>query len=282
VFMYGIYLLRRQKYAARYAKLPPRWGLLFAYAYIASLTHILLDFTNNYGVRPFWPFSGRWYSWDIVFIIEPVMLVLLAAGLVLPGLFALIHEEIGAKQQGPPGRVAATAALIGVIAMWGVRDYEHRRAIAALTAQTYHDEMPWRASAYPYWVNPFRWYGLVETANTYARAEVDSLGPEVDPRGQMRIRPKSQETPAAEVAKKTYLGQVYWSWAQYPVTETEQLESGGYLVRFKDLRYDYPDRSGASTLGASVELDRDLRVVAERFGRSRQGVGRSTTSRASP
>src|SRR5438309_5939835 len=47
-----------------------RWGVLYLYACLAGLSHILLDFTNNYGVRPFWPFSERWYSWDIVFIVE--------------------------------------------------------------------------------------------------------------------------------------------------------------------------------------------------------------------
>jgi len=45
------------------SKPSPRWGLLFVYACIAGLSHILLDFTNNYGVRPFWPFSEKWYSW---------------------------------------------------------------------------------------------------------------------------------------------------------------------------------------------------------------------------
>ena len=83
-FVYGIWRLRGRKTRSG---LPPRWGLLFLYAYIAGLSHILLDFTNNYGVRPFWPFWEKWYSWDIVFIIEPVILVILLAGLVLPGVF---------------------------------------------------------------------------------------------------------------------------------------------------------------------------------------------------
>ncbi|HKB99760.1 MAG TPA: metal-dependent hydrolase, partial [Terriglobales bacterium] len=64
-FIYLIWRLRGRK--TRNPNLPPRWGLLFAYACLAGLSHILLDFTNNYGVRPFWPFSERWISWDIVF-----------------------------------------------------------------------------------------------------------------------------------------------------------------------------------------------------------------------
>ena len=70
-FVYLIWRLRGRK--TNDPNLPPRWGLLFLYACLAGLSHILLDFTNNYGVRPFWPFSEKWYSWDIVFIFEPVI-----------------------------------------------------------------------------------------------------------------------------------------------------------------------------------------------------------------
>src|SRR5438045_5911258 len=54
-FVALIWRLRGRR--TRDPNLPTRWGLLFAYACIAGLSHILLDFTNSYGVRPFWPFS---------------------------------------------------------------------------------------------------------------------------------------------------------------------------------------------------------------------------------
>ena len=265
-FIYLLWRLRGRR--TRDANLPPRWGLLFGYACLAGISHILLDFTNNYGVRPFWPFSERWYSWDIVFIIEPVLLVVLILGLILPSLFALINEEIGARQKGPQGRFAATVALLGVFVCWGVRDYEHRKAVAMLRAQTYQGAEPLRASAYPYWVNPFRWYGVVETPAAFAMMNVDSLTPVVDPEGAMKFRYKPEETPVTLAAKKSYLGRVYLDWAQYPVTETEQIDGGpvAYVVRFRDLRYAYPGSEARATLGAMVLLDRDLRVVEERFG----------------
>jgi inner membrane protein len=254
--------------------LPPRWGLLFAYACLAGVGHILLDFTNNYGVRPFWPFSERWISWDIVFIVEPVMLVALTLGLVVPGLFSLIHEEIGAKRGGPPGRLGASFALVAVLIVWGVRDYEHRRAVAALEARTYRDADPIRASAFPYMVNPFRWYGVVETPAFFATMDVNSLAPEVDPGDAMRIQYKPEETPITLAAKGSYLGRVYLSWAQYPVTETVQMagDRDAYVVQFRDLRYAYPGSDARAMLGARVFLSRDLRVVGEQFGmRSKPG-----------
>src|SRR5246127_3334493 len=105
-FIYLLWRLRDRK--TRNPNLPPRWGLLFAYACLAGLSHILLDYTNNYGVRPFWPFSERWISWDIVYIVDPVMFVLLILGLVIPLLFLLVDKEIGARARGPRGRVGAT------------------------------------------------------------------------------------------------------------------------------------------------------------------------------
>jgi inner membrane protein len=264
--MYAIWRMRRRK--VKDPDLSPRWGLLFVFACIAGLTHILLDFTNNYGVRPFWPFWEKWYSWDIVFIVEPVILVLLVAGLVLPAFFSLINDEIGVRRKSSQGSLAATLALLGMLALWGVRDYEHRRAVNALQARIYDGADPIRVSAYPSWLNPFRWYGVVETEDFFATMMVDSSIPEADPAGQMQIRRKPEETPVTLAAKGSYLGRVYLDWAQYPVTETEQVESprAAYIVRFRDLRYYDPNQTRRNLLGASVEIDRNLNVVRESFG----------------
>jgi inner membrane protein len=44
---------------------------LLVVALVGTLSHLLLDYTNSYGVHPFWPFDGRWYYGDAVFIVEP-------------------------------------------------------------------------------------------------------------------------------------------------------------------------------------------------------------------
>jgi inner membrane protein len=265
-FIYLIWLMRGRK--IKNPNLPPRWGLLYLFSLIAGLTHILLDFTNGYGVRPFWPFSEKWYSWDIVFIVDPIIFLFLLAGLIVPALFSLIDREIGVRRKGPGGRVGATLALIGVTAFWGLRDYEHRRTLNALEARVYEGTDPIRASAYPYWWNPFRWFGVVETQNFYALTVVDALGPEVDPTGDMQIRYKPEKTPATMAAKRSYLGRVYLDWAQYPITETEAIENPepGYIVQFQDLRFAYPERRGSNLLRGRVRLDRNLNVVTETFG----------------
>jgi inner membrane protein len=260
--------------------LPPRWGLLFSYACLAGFSHILLDFTNNYGVRPFWPFSEKWYSWDIVFIFEPIMFGCLLLGLIIPSLFSLIDREIGARSRGPRGRIASTFALVAVVLMWGVRDFEHRRAVSALAARTYQDAEPLRVSAYPALMDPFRWYGVVETPGFFVLAPVDALGAEVDPQNQLEIRYKPEETPITLAAKKSYLGRVYLDWAKYPITETEVLPppEAGYIVNFQDLRFvQLPSLFGRGgktrrALGAGVQLDKNLHVVADVYGSGKDQV----------
>jgi len=268
-FMYLVWRLRGRK--TNDPNLPPSWGLLFLFAYLAGLSHILLDFTNNYGVRPFWPFSEKWYSWDIVFIADPVLWAVLVLGLVVPGLFALINQEIGMKQRSLRGRAAAICALVAMVLLWTIRDYEHRRAMNALRARTYEQEEPIRAGAYPTYINPFTWHGVVETRSLFALAEVDSLRPEVDPGGSMEVRYKPEETPVTLAAKRCYLGRVYLDWAKFSITETEKTAKGGYLVHFYDLRFEqaFPS-SGRRPLSAGVILDSNLNVVTEFMGRNAQ------------
>jgi inner membrane protein len=183
-------------------------------------------------------------------------------------LFALVHEEIGARRETAPRRMAASLALIGVALTWGVRDFEHRRAVAALDSRVYKGAPPTRVSAYPYALNPFHWYGVVETHDFIAGMNVDSLAPDVDPEGKMQIHYKPEETPVTQAAKQSYLGRVYLDWAQYPVTETETLtDPPGYMVRFIDLRYEYPGVAPRRRrLGAAVVLDSRLHVVRDLFG----------------
>jgi inner membrane protein len=241
--------------------LTPRWGLLYLFACVAGYSHLLLDFTNNYGLRPLWPWWPKWYAWDIVFIIEPLLLMFLIGGLVLPSLFALVNREIGARETRPRGRVGAAVALILMVLLWGVRDYEHRRAVNAMDALNYLGKIPVGLSAFPYMVNPFRWYGVVDTGNSYIAMEVDSLAPAVDPQGRARVYSKPEWTLAGNAARDTRLGRAYLDWARYPLIETEKLDgtSPGFLVRFRDLRFVYPD-SRRSAMGAYVLLSPTLKV----------------------
>jgi inner membrane protein len=260
-------LWQRRRRARNLPPAPPRrWGWLYLFACVAGLSHILLDFTNNYGVRPFYPFSRQWYAWDIVFIIEPLILAVLFAALTLPWLFGLIGQEIGARQRGPRGRGAAIAALLFMVALWGVRDFEHRRALAAMDAVEFHGEPAQRIAAFPYMVNPFRWAGVAETSNAFISMHVDSLRPEVDPEGRAQTYYKPESTEVTQAARNTALGRAYVEWARFPLVEAEHISAPvpEDLVHFNDLRFVYPD-SSVRPLQAYVLLDSHLHAESQGF-----------------
>jgi inner membrane protein len=258
-FMHLIWLLRGKR--TNVPGLEPRWGLLFIFAYVAGLTHILLDFTNNYGVRPFWPLWEKWYSWDIVFIFEPALYIFLIGALIIPGLF-FWHEP------PPRGRKAAVVGLLCVAALWAFRDHEHRHAVQAIKQQRFQSAAPIRVSVYPYFWSLTHWYAVAETPDFFATTDINSRTGTLD-LSQLEFLPKPPETPATLAAKRTYLGRGYLDWAQYPYV-TEAQDGENVAVHFKDLRFDYPSLRGRITLSCTVELDRNLRVVAEKFGHREQ------------
>lgn len=50
---------------------------LMLISFIVSATHPLLDYTNNYGVRPFLPWNPKWFYGDFVFIVDPYLWLIL-------------------------------------------------------------------------------------------------------------------------------------------------------------------------------------------------------------
>jgi len=232
----------------------PNWLLLWLFSLVAVLSHLLLDFTNNYGLRPFFPFNPRWYSWSIVFIYEPLMWAALLAALVMPAILGLADREIGARRQPFRGRGWAIAALAFIAALYAVRDGEHRRALNLLRAEGLAEPIR-RAAAMPYPVNPFHWRGLAETADSYQTASINTREDSVDTdSGQTVYKPPV--TLATLAAKRTYLGHIYLDWSSWPVvTDMGSVPAPGAetipglptplpdwrTVEFRDLRFSETD-----------------------------------------
>ena len=278
---------------------PVRWGLLYGFVLIALVSHLLLDWTNNYGLRPFFPFNPRWYAGSIVFIFEPVLFVVLLIALVAPALFGLINSEVGARRETFRGRGWAIFALAAMVGLWGWREVEHNAAEQLASAANYGPAetagaaggadsvaqvLPaqvLRVTASPYPGNPYRWHTVVETPGFYQMATVDTLRSTVatDPEQDLFYKPPT--TLATLVAKRSWLGEAYLDWSSWPVvTEMGPAAAIGApagtadwtAVRFMDLRflYDTPLMQGRSgpPLSGTVYVDADRRVVRmEMFGR---------------
>jgi inner membrane protein len=244
---------------------PIRWGLLYCFSLVALLSHLLLDWTNNYGVRPFFPFNPRWYAGSFVFIFEPVLFLILLLALVAPSLFGLIGSEVGAKRPAFRGRGWAIAALFAMTALWTFRFLEHQKAVQLAQTADYNGASVLRATADPYPINPFHWQTVVETPTFYQISTADTFNNTTAATDQPVVIFKPPTTLATLAAKRTWLGEIYLDWSLWPVVaETGTDPDGLTTVTFRDLRfYNTPlfsDRE-KGLLSGTVYVDADRRVV---------------------
>jgi inner membrane protein len=235
---------------------PVRWGVLYGFCLIALLSHILLDWTNNYGVRPFFPFNPRWYAGSFVFIFEPVLFLALLVGLVAPALFGLINSEVGAKRPAFRGRGWAVFALVAMVGLWGWRWVEHDTALLLAGREYFDGAAKLRVFASPYPTNPYQWHVVIDTPGKYQMATVDTWVDRVTTSGRTDVVYKPPTTLATLAAKRSWLGRVYLDWSMYPVVEQAGTDADGVsTVTFRDLRFDYEtfltDLAGGGTGGGS-------------------------------
>ncbi len=234
---HGLHRLRKRPKT----KAPASWGWLFGGILLALLSHILLDWTNNYGVRPFFPFDPHWYAGSFVFIFEPVLFALSIAGLVLPGLFGLIHAEIGARKSRfvSSGWSWCTLLLIGALYLF--RFTEHAKALQ-LTAQTAPPDAT-RFFASPHPVNPFMWSVVTELPASYQLSTINTRTGEASVPSPSDTLYRPETTLALLAGKRTELGKVFLDWSSYPVlSESEDRTDPRHplaRISFADARFMY-------------------------------------------
>ena len=83
VLVGGIWLWHRWRNRRRPDAPPVHWLWLVAISFIAVWSHPLLDWLNTYGIRLLMPFDDTWFYGDTLFIIDPWVWLLAAAGVVL-------------------------------------------------------------------------------------------------------------------------------------------------------------------------------------------------------
>jgi len=238
--------------------LDARW--LFGVCWIATGCHLLMDYTNAYGVRPFLPFSDRWHALDIMPIVDLLLLPALILSLSIPALLRVISEEVGARK--PAYQRGAIFSLVFLVLLWGLRGFAHQRALGMLDGHTYGDENPVHLGAFPTFVNPFAWMGVVETSSSFHLLSVNALAGDVDP-SQSRDFAKPEPSPPIEAALKSRTGVIFAQFARFLWVNVDETDEGDE-VTLRDLRF---ASFAEHRLGfaATITLDKNLHVVSEWF-----------------
>src|SRR5580692_5353768 len=243
---------------------PVHWLGAFCAAMIAVGSHLLLDWTNSYGIRLLLPFSGQWLRLDWNNVVDVWIWAVLVLGLAGPFLARLVGSEIasGTVRQRYPGRGFAVFAL-GFLLLYNCsRGTLHGRAVAELQTRIYGESAPLRVAALPNAANPLDWRGLVETPESYAVVGLNMTEPFDPTRAQIFHKP--DPGPAMDAASRSVAFQQFLGFSQFPlwrVTPADEPENST-LVEAMDMRFGSPLAPGFM---AGALVDSRLRVLRTWF-----------------
>jgi inner membrane protein len=234
-------------------KLPWTRAWLVACAGVAS--HILLDWSNDYGVRLLLPFSSRWFYLDLNGLFDSYVLVVLLFAALWPLFARLVSREIGETKSRPPGRGIAIFALAFFLLFDCARAALRARAVAQLQSRLYDGQPPLQAAALPHPFSPVWWTGVVETGDSYRVFRINPLEDLIPEGGQTFFKPVMQRS--LEAAKQTEPFRYLLYFSRFPVWSQEPVIAAAApatRIDLTDLRFGVP--AGGSFHSIAVENSR--------------------------
>ncbi len=229
------------------------WAAAWAISMAGVASHLLLDWTNTYGIRLLLPFSSEWFHLDLINLFDLFVWAVLLLGCVAPMIGKLVSGEIGA--QSGSGRGLAIFALSFFLLYDFGRFLSHQRAVEILNSRVYRGGPPLKAAAFPSGaVNPMEWQGWIERPEFVMHFDVNVLK-EFDPTAGTVIF-KPAPNPAMEAARQASPVALFLRFAQYPLWSVTPSDSGEHAVQVRDWRFPF---------GAQALVDSSNRVISSSF-----------------
>jgi inner membrane protein len=203
--------------AARDTSVP--W--LLALSYLGVLSHVSLDYLNNYGIRLLAPFDWRWFYGDAVFIVDVWLWAALGAGVWL------------ARRRARP--IAAGIALAAAICYVAVMLASARaaRSIVSLAWQAQHGQPPAAHMVGPVPLTPLRRTVIVDAGDRYVTG---TFSWPRDVALEPRAVPKNDQGAAVSRARAAPGIRGFLVWSRFPYWEVRDAP-GGTLVTVRDMRF---------------------------------------------
>ncbi len=215
------------------------WWRAWLVCCVGLLSHLLLDWTNSYGIRPLLPFSSRWFYLDLNGLYDWTIWAVLVLCLLWPLFSSLVGGEIGERKRA--GRGNAIFALSFFLFFDIGRAVLHARAMAQLASRLYDGAAPVSVAALPATFDPFHWRGIVETESTFRVIGVNTLGSLDSDSGATFYKPPV--TSSLQTALATPAFRYFRYFARFPVWSIEPvpLDTGqGKRFDLTDLRFGEP------------------------------------------
>jgi inner membrane protein len=219
----GLLLLWDRWRPQRDARAPAaRAGALLLISYVGVLSHVLLDYLNNYGVRLLMPFSNRWFYGDTLFIVDIWMLLALGAG---------IYFSRRRSRTWPARCVlAAVSIYIGVML---VSAGASRRIVLDAWIRD-HGSPPKALMVGPLPITPVSKVVIADAGDHFETGTFSWFTPHV--RRDAQRLPNRMNEPAVVRARQNPRVAALLKWSRFPYFEVTQVPEGA-LVTFTDLRF---------------------------------------------
>ena len=231
------------------------WAVAWGLALIGVASHLLLDWTNVYGIRLLYPFSSQWFHLDLINLFDLIIWAVLLLAWVAPMIGKLVSGEIGAKAGSGQG-LAIFALSFFLIYDFG-RFIWHQRAVEILNSRVYRGGPPILAAAFPApGVSPFDWMGWIQRPDFVMHFAMNVLK-EFDPTaGAIIFTPPS--SPAIEATRQAHPVAVFLRFAQYPLWSVTPVDNpaGTRKVEVTDWRFPF---------GAQALVDSSNHVISSSF-----------------
>jgi membrane-bound metal-dependent hydrolase YbcI (DUF457 family) len=211
-------------------------GTAFVAVLLAQWLHLAMDAAQWQGVELFWPINPTRIAADWLPTIDPWIVTILVAAIVLPEFFHLIGSEIGAKDKRPRGFVGAIVGLVMMLAYVGLRVDLHATAIAQMQNRSYAGELPRQVAAFSEFVSLVTWHGVAETESALHEVTVhinSSRRSSLDP-GINLFKPEAN--PLLQAAQASTVAKDFLRVARFPKATVQKMDTGSE-VQIRDLRY---------------------------------------------
>jgi len=238
-----------------------RLATILAATSAAAVAHVALDLCQSGGETLLWPLRSTRFAADYLPSIDPWILALLIAGILLPELFHLVSSEIGAKSKTPYGRNGALIALGLIVVYVSARGVLHADALASLDTHSYRGETPRRLGAFPDTLSLFTWHGIAETQSLICLAEVPVRSGKLFDAETANCQHKPEFSAALDLAQKTTVAQEFLRTARFPRATVEKTQDG-YEVVIRSLR-EIVEGETSHGVAARIVLDAQPRVLRE-------------------
>ena len=234
---------------------------VFVAVLLAQWLHLAMDAAQWQGVELFWPINPAGIAMDWLPAIDPWIVSILIAAIVLPEFFHLIGSEIGAKDTRPRGFIGAIVGLVMMLCYVGLRAELHATAVAQMQNRSYAGELPTQVGAFSDFVSLVTWHGVADTESALHEVTVhinSSRRSAFDP-GINLFKP--EPNPLLQAAQATESAKNFLRVARFPKATVQKMDAGSE-VQIRDLRYAAAGETKREPM-VTVDFDPSGKIISE-------------------